>query len=231
MLQALLSSQPFPVSPGGQPHSPEMWWQDVPCAQLQRCMQCSPYVPGKHTGKKNKLWVLLYFTSRQNSLNSYFCIFRSKSVFEPKFEHILFSSSFVPLSQSFPLLPGGHWHSPVTWWQETPRAHRHRSLQPTPNSPASHAAHRKVPIRSWLTKTQNHHHVSRVSTVQLFTDRQRFLSSFTSDPPFSQRSPAQPALQLQRPVCLSHLPPFSHSHCCWQSAPKWPDAHSVETEQ
>lgn len=48
VLGSSLCSQPLPVNPGGQPHSPEMWWQDVPCAQLQRCMQPFPNVPGKH---------------------------------------------------------------------------------------------------------------------------------------------------------------------------------------
>lgn len=50
-------------------------------------------------------------------------------------------------------------------------------------------------------------------------------------PPLSQRSPIQPALQLHRPVRLSHWPPFSQSHCCWQSAPNWPTSHSAKQEQ
>lgn len=49
--------------------------------------------------------------------------------------------------------------------------------------------------------------------------------------PLSQRSPIQPAGQLHRPVCLSHWPPFSQSHCCWQSDPNWPTSHSATQEQ
>lgn len=49
----------------------------------------------------------------------------------------------VPLSQSFPLHPGGHWHPPMTWWHEAPRIHWHLSSQPTPNRPGSHAEHRR----------------------------------------------------------------------------------------
>ncbi|MEQ2175414.1 hypothetical protein GOODEAATRI_017749 [Goodea atripinnis] len=50
----------------------------------------------------------------------------------------------------------------------------------------------------------------------------RVLGQRWNDPPFSQRSPTQPELQLHHPVCLSQRPPFSHSHRCWQSAPKRP---------
>lgn len=48
----LLCSQPFPVNPGGQPHSPETWWQDEPRGQWQRSVQPLPYVPGKHAESK-----------------------------------------------------------------------------------------------------------------------------------------------------------------------------------
>lgn len=52
LLQDLLCSQPFPVNPGRQPQSPETWWQDMPWAQLQRCMQPAPYIPGKHAERE-----------------------------------------------------------------------------------------------------------------------------------------------------------------------------------
>lgn len=60
--------------------------------------------------------------------------------------HSLSNCRFVPLSQSFPLHPAGHWHSPVTWWQVAPWTHWHLSSQPTPNRPGSHAEQSNVRI-------------------------------------------------------------------------------------
>lgn len=67
-------------------------------------------------------------------------IYLQTSVFRGKLLSITFT---VPLSQSFPLHPGGHWHPPVTWWQEAPCIHWHLSSHPTPNRPGSHAEHRR----------------------------------------------------------------------------------------
>lgn len=46
--------------------------------------------------------------------------------------------------------------------------------------------------------------------------------------PFSHFWPTQPAGHVHFPSWRSHTPPFSHSHECWQSAPKKPGAHSVK---
>lgn len=52
------------------------------------------------------------------------------------------------------------------------------------------------------------------------------IEEVSKDLPLSQRGPIQPAGHEHLPLCLSHTPPFSHSHSCWQSMPKCPGAHS-----
>lgn len=113
-----------------------------------------------------------------------------------------------------------------------PRAH-------TGTAPCSQ--HQTGPLHTLLTgrcrltvminkNTQNRQHGGSVPTEQRFTWGQRFGGCVSSDPtgsPFSHRSPIHPAAQLQRPVCVSHWPPFSHSHRCWQSAPNLPATHST----
>lgn len=44
-----LRSQPLPVKPGGQPHSPVTWLQEVPRGQWHRWAHRFPYEPGKQT--------------------------------------------------------------------------------------------------------------------------------------------------------------------------------------
>lgn len=46
--------------------------------------------------------------------------------------------------------------------------------------------------------------------------------------PVSHFWPTQPAGHVHFPSWRSHTPSFSHSHLCWQSAPKKPGAHSVK---
>lgn len=128
------------------------------------------------------------------------------------------------MSQSFPLQPAGHRHSPVTWLHEAPRAHRHLASQPAPNRPGSHAEHG----RGCFQMTENAQCCGSCVSCDVSVN---VCVCVCVGSPLSQRSPIQPALQLQRPVCLSHWPPFSQSHCCWQSAPNWPTSHSAKQEQ
>lgn len=44
-----LRSQPLPVKPGGHPHSPVTWLQEVPRGQWHRWAHRFPYEPGKQT--------------------------------------------------------------------------------------------------------------------------------------------------------------------------------------
>ena len=160
-----------------------------------------------------------------------------KVFFNPNFVHKVLPElhsvcdcRFVPLSQSFPLQPAGHWHCPVTWWHEAPCTHWHLSSQPAPNRPGAHAEQRRCKLEVIINKNTHYSQSSSFHSAAWGHSVCRLLCRYRlAASPLSQSSPTQPALQLHRPVCLSHWPPFSHSHCCWQSAPNQPATHSVYT--
>lgn len=113
-----LRSQPLPVNPGGQPHSPVTWLQEVPWGQWHRWAHRFPYEPGKQTeraqmsystldlpagGKRNGHWGKLLF------------------------------------SQCNPLQPAGQMQAPVMWWHGALWSHLHCCLHPGPYKPWAHA--------------------------------------------------------------------------------------------
>lgn len=76
----------------------------------------------------------------------------------------------VPLSQSLPLHPGGHRHSPETWWHDAPCTHWHLSSHPAPNNPASHAEQKRCKIEVIINKKTEFRQVSlRLDIQHTFT--------------------------------------------------------------
>lgn len=112
-------SQCCPDVPAGHLHCPVTLSHGA-LVQLQGWMQPVPNVPSGHSDSGH--------TGRG-------CV--NKAEPQHNANNMLKACSFCvhpPWSQFSPWCPGGHcrWHSPDTWWQDTPGGHEHFFTQPDP---------------------------------------------------------------------------------------------------
>ncbi len=113
-----LRSQPLPVNPGGQPHSPVTWLQEVPRGQWHRWAHRFPYEPGKQTERAQMSYSTLDLPAGGKQ--------------DGHWGKLLFS-------QCNPLQPAGQMQVPVMWWHGALWSHLHCCLQPGPYKPWAHA--------------------------------------------------------------------------------------------
>lgn len=128
-------SQPGPVEPGGQRHSPVTWWQAAPGGHRQRWAQASPNRPsgqaaGSECGGGGEAW-------GQGSPEGSLCQDPPPRAAGPVGAAEPRGS---PFSHREPLHPGGQRQAPVTWWQVAPRWQAQRSSHCAPNVPSAQAA-------------------------------------------------------------------------------------------
>lgn len=124
-------SQPGPVKPGGQRHSPVTWWQAVSGGHRQRWAQASPNQPcGQAAGRRGLGCGALGPVQA----------WRASRLKDPPPGAGGAGGSLV--SHRKPLHPGGQRQAPVTRWQVAPHQQTQRSSQQAPNVPSAQAAGR-----------------------------------------------------------------------------------------
>lgn len=136
-LRHLPCSQPGPVEPGGQRHSPVTWWQAAPGGHWQRWAQASPNWPcGQAAGRRGLAW---------GSPGR-------RGPGAPRGEgpapawavgpRGAGGAGGSPLSHRRPLHPGVQRQAPVMGWQVAPRRQAQCPSQRSPNVPSGQAAGR-----------------------------------------------------------------------------------------
>lgn len=106
--------------PGGQRHSPVMWWQAASGGHWQRRAQASPNQPGGQAAGRHGPGEPGASAGLEGSPGAG-------------------GAGGSPLSHREPLHPGGQRQAPVMWWQAAPRRQAQRSSQSAPNLPSAQA--------------------------------------------------------------------------------------------